>query len=427
VGRLRSQQYRNFLAYNLKASAQNFTQVDFARLRWTKEASKLAGELWRGRKAITGPLADAISIASTKETPLMRFLEQFKGDEPSGTQGRLAETFNKYDPFQRSEGRNWAMTELGSIINSVVKRPEYKALKAGKGSIEAINELLAKQDVFDSAVREAAVTAAETQVAGNPAMRAEFYDAPLHRIIGMFTAFKTRQLQVLGEALGKQTGIDGARAQAILRRGLSGDAQPVEVLREIEAQRRAMETMMKRANKFDEDIGIPRESLRAMLKHLRGQETELNAIIKKLEPLSGGRPRAVLLTAKYFAKVGAISVFFNLFWESVYSGLYGADDDEDSEERVSTALKRAFWDILPSPFYGADPSKFLVSPVAPNFERNAPYGHVTRRGLARDVVSYGASVIPFAGVVDRAANRKLSGAVVDLVAPKKERERKIKF
>jgi hypothetical protein len=426
VGRLRSQQYRNFLGYNLKASAMNFTQVDFARLRWTKEASKVTRELWRKRQTITGPLADAISIASTKETPLMRFLEQFKGDDPSGSKGRLGETFNKYDPFQRSEGRNWALTELGSIINSVVKRPEYQELKRAKGSVEAINELLKKQDVFDSAVREAAVTAAETQVAGNPAMRAEFYDAPLHRIIGMFTAFKTRQMQVLGEALGKQTGIDGARAQAILRRGLSGDAQPVEVLREVEAQRRAMEVMLSRAIKFKEDIGVPHAALREMLKHLRTQEDQLNGIIKRLEPLSGGRPRAVLLTAKYFAKVAAISVFFNLFWDSVYGGLYG-DDEKDAEERVSTAVKRAFWDVLPTPFYGADPSKFLVSPVAPNFERSAPFGHITRRGLARDVVSYGATVIPFAGVVDRATNRKLSNAAVDLVAPKKEKERKIKF
>jgi diguanylate cyclase (GGDEF)-like protein len=423
VGQLRSQQYRNFLAYNLKASAQNFTQVDFARLRWTKEAAKLTGKVWRDRKAITGALADAIDIASTKETPLMRFLEQFKGDDPSGTQGRFAETFNKYDPFQRSEGRNWAMTELGSIVNSVVKRPEYKELKAKLGAEAAINKLLEKQDVFDAAAREAATTAAETQVAANPAMRGEFYDAPLHRIIGMFTAFKTRQLQVLAEALGKQTGVDGARAQVILRRGLSGDAQPVEVLREIQAQRVAMETMMKRAAKFNEDIGIPHDSLRTMLRHLRGQETDLNEIIKRLEPLSGGRRRAVVLTAKYFAKVGAISVFFNLFWDSVYSGLYG-DDDKDGEERVSTALKRAFWDILPSPFYGADPSKFLVSPVAPNFERSAPFGHVTKRGVVRDVVSYGTSVIPFAGVVDRATNRRLSGALVDVVAPKKEREKR---
>lgn len=427
VGRLRSEQYRNFLAYNLKASAQNFTQVDFAKMRWTPEARSLVGKMWRNRKALTGPLADAIDLASTKQTPLMRFLEQFKGDEPSGTSGRFSEAFNKYDPFQRSEGRNWAMSELGSIINSVVKRPGYKELKAKMGAEGAINELLKKQDVFDAAVREAATTAAETQVGANPAMRGEFFDAPLHRIIGMFTAFKSRQMQILSEALRSHEGINGARAQTILRRGLSGDAQPVEVLREIEAQRTAMETMVKRARKFREDLGIPLRSLETMVQHLKAQEGELNSIIKRIEPLSGGRARSGVLVGRYFAKVAAISVFFNLFWDSVYSGIAGPEKDEDAEERVSTALHRAFWDVLPSPFYGANPSKFLVSPVAPNFERSAPFGHITKRGVARDVASYGSSVIPFAGVIDRATNRRLSGAVADLVAPKKEKEKKIVF
>ena len=428
VGRLRSEQYRNFLAYNLKAASQNFTQVDFARMRWTPEARSLSGKMWRNRNALTGPLADAIDLASTEQTPLMRFLEQFKGDDPSGSRNRFSEAFNKYDPFQRSEKRNWALSELGSIINSVVKHPEYKELKTKLGAEGAINELLKKRDVFDGAVREAATTAAETQVAANPAMRGEFYDAPLHRIIGMFTAFKTRQLQILGEALRSHEGINGARAQTILRRGLSGDAQPVEVLREVEAQRSAMETMLKRAKKFNEDIGIPLRSLDSMVQHLKSQETELNGIIKRIEPLSGGRIRSAALVAKYFAKVSAISVFFNLFWNSVYSAVAGPEQkDEDTEGQVSTALQKAFWDVLPTPFYGVDPSKFLVSPVAPNFERSAPYGHITRRGVARDVVSYGSSVIPFAGVIDRAVNRRLSGKVVDLVAPKKEKEKAIKF
>lgn len=427
VGRLRSEQYRNFLAYNLKASAQNFTQVNFARMRWTKEATTLANKMWRKREVLTGPLADAIELASTKETPLMRFLEQFKGDDPSGTRGRFAEAFNKYDPFQRSEKRNWALTELGSIINSVVKRPEYKALKAEMGAEGAISELLGRKEVFDGAVREAATTAAETQVASNPAMRGEFYDAPLHRIIGMFTAFKTRQLQILSEALRSHEGINGARAQTILRRGLSGDAQPVEVLREIETQRKAMETMVKRARKFNEDLGIGSRQVQGMIEHLKTQERELNGIIKQIEPLSGSRTRSAMIVGKYFAKVAAISVFFNLFWDSVYSGIFGTEDDKDADERVSGALKRAFWDVLPSPFYGADPSKFLVSPVAPNFERSAPYGRITKRGLATDVVRYGTTVIPFAGVADRASGRKLSGGIVNVLAPKKEKARKAEY
>ena len=427
VGRLRSEQYRNFLAYNLKASAQNFTQVEFAKLRWTPEARSLVGKMWRNRKALTGPLADAIDLASTKETPLMRFLEQFAGDDPRGTTGRFSELFNKYDPFQGSEHRNWALSELGSIINSAVKHPEYKALKADLGAEGAINKLLENQNVFDKAVREAATTAAETQVAGNPAMRAEFYDEPLHRIIGMFTAFKTRQIQILSEALRSHEGINGARAQTILRRGLTGDAQPVEVLREIEAQRRAMEKMVERARKFREDVGIPLRSLGAMVEHLKGQEKELNGILKQLEPLSGSRAHSVALTAKYFAKVAAISVFFNLFWNSIYDAIAPPEKEKDAEERVSVALQKAFWEVLPSPFYGADPSKFLVSPVAPNFERSSAFGNVTKRGVTKDVVSYGSSVIPFAGVIDRATNRRLSGAVVDLLAPKKEKEQKIKF
>jgi hypothetical protein len=427
AGRLRNEQYRNFLADNLKASAQNFTQADFAKLRWTPEARSLVGKMWRSRKTLTGPLADAIAVASKEQTPLMRFLEQFKGDEPSGSQGRFSEAFNRFDPFQRSEGRNWALSELGSIINSAVKHPEYRELKSKMGAEGAINKLLERQDVFDKAVREAATTAAETQVAANPAMRGEFYDAPLHRIISMFTAFKTRQIQILSEALRSHAGINGARAQTILRRGLTGDAQPVEVLREIEAQRTAMEKMVQRARKFREDVGIPLRSLDSMVQHLKGQEAELNSIIKRIEPLSGGRGRSALLVGKYFSKVAAISVFFNLFWNTVYSGLVGPEKDEDAEERVSTAVQKAFWDVLPSPFYGADPTKFFASPVMPNFERSASFGHITKRGLARDVISYGSSVIPFAGVIDRATNRRASGAVVDLIAPKKEKKSTIQF
>lgn len=115
-------------------------------------------------------------------------------------------------------------------------------------------------------------------------------------------------------------------------------------------------------------------------------------------------------------------MFFNLFWDSVYSGIAGPEKDEDAEERVSNALQKAFWDLLPSPFYGADTSKFLVSPIAPNFERSASFGHVTKRGVVRDVVSYGSSVVPFAGVLDRASNRQLSRGLVDTLVPRKEKQ-----
>lgn len=415
---LRSQQYRNFLALNLKASAQNFTQVDFAKMRWTPEATRLVGRVWRNREALTGPLADAVQVASTKETPMMRFLEQWKGDDPAKSPSSLSEMLNSIDTFQKSEGRNWGMSEVGSIINSVVKRPEYAAMKAEMGEVPAISELLKQQDVFDAAVREAAVTAAETQVAANPAMRGEFYDAPLHRIIGMFTAFKTRQLQVLAETLGRQEGVNGTRSQMILRRGLSGDAKPVEVLREVESNRRAMETMLKKADKFNEDLGVPREQVRDIIAHLKTQEADLNGIIKQIEPGGGSGARRAAMVGKYFAKVGAISVFFNVFWGLADSAIGG--DDKTDEERLSTALTHAFWDVLPSPFYGMDASKFLVSPLAPNLERSSSFGHLTRRGVTKDVVGYGTSVLPYIGLADRISGKRISGAVVDVLAPKKD-------
>lgn len=430
AGWARTQQYRNFLAYNLKASVQNLTQVDFAKMRWTPETRNLVGKLWRNRKNITGPLADALEVASREQTPLMRYLEQFTGDEPSGSKGKFATAFEKHDPFRASEDRNWGLTALGSIINSVGKHPTYPGLKARLGAEAAINKLLEKQDVFDAALRESATTSSETQVATNPAMRGEFYDLPLQRILSMFTAFKTRQMQILSEALRSHEGINGARAQTILRRGLSGDAQPVkevEVLREIETQRVAMEKMLKKARKFREDLGISHGDVAHMIDHLKTQERELNGIIKQIEPLSGGRAQSVALVAKYMAKVAAVSVFFNVFWGLLYDAIAGSEDDKDAEERLSTALYKAFWDVLPTPFYGADPTKLFVGSILPNFERSASFGHITKRGLAKDIVSYGSSVIPFAGIVDRATNRKLSGALVDLAVPKKEKRRKPLF
>ncbi|MFN2509947.1 MAG: hypothetical protein ABR568_00730 [Pyrinomonadaceae bacterium] len=160
-----------------------------------------------------------------------------------------------------------------------------------------------------------------------------------------------------------------------------------------------------------------------MVTHLKAQEADLNSIVKRIEPWAGSKQRVALLTAKYFAKVIAISVFFGLLWDSVYPAVYGEDDKKTDEERLSTAVQRAFWDVLPSPFYGADPSKFFATPVAPNFQRSAPFGRTTRRGLTTDIVSYGTSVRLGVGLVDRISNRRLSRGLVDLISPKKEKEK----
>jgi hypothetical protein len=417
VNFIRSQQYRNFLGMNFKASVQNFTQVDFARWGWLKEADRLRRELWLKHQEITGPLADAISIAST-ETP--RFLELIKEGETLQT-GTISDTFNKIDTFQMSERRNWSQTELGSILNSVMKNPRYAETKARfeGDQIKTVNELLKNKEVFDKAVREAATTAAVTQVSPAPSMRGEFYDDLTHRIIGMFTAFKTRQLQVLGQTLGRQEGVNGARAKAILRRGLSGDVAPVEVLREVETTRRAMDKMLTEAKKYKQNLGVSHNDIQKYVDWLKVQEADLNMIVKKIEPLGETKARTVGLMMKYWAKVAAISIGFSLLWDSIDIAVFGQEDNDKNV--IAKALKNAFWDVLPSPFYGLNPGRFLVSPVAPQLERTFPYGRFSPRGFAQDITSYGLSAIPFAGVIDRATGRKISKAIVDIVAPKKKK------
>jgi hypothetical protein len=413
ANKARSNMYRNFLGMNFKASVLNLTQKEFARLQWTDEANSIVNKIWRKKTSLTGAFADAVQTAS-RETP--RFLEMTKSELPN-TPRTASELFNRIDTFQKTEGRNWGITELGSIINSAVKNPEYKALKENLGDVGAINKILENKVNFDKAVREAAITSAETQVAAAPSMRGEIYDAPLHRLLGMFTAFKTRQLQVFKEALQKQEGIKGTRAQHILRRGMTMEVKPVEVLREVEGNRVAFEKMLKDAKKNNESLGVPYKDVQQFIDFLKGKEKELNTTIKELEQTPGRVKNAVRIS-KYLTKVAAISTAFSVFWDMVDMAVYGEDQEKNV---VARSLQRAFWDILPSPFYGLNPQKFFVSPVAPNLEHAQVYGKFSGRGLTRDLISYGLNVAPFAGLADRVTGKRISKAIIDVAVPKKEK------
>jgi hypothetical protein len=411
---IRGNQYPNFLAFSWKSALQNATQHNYARLRWSEAADALERKLWHSQATITGALADAVDIAS-KEVP--RFWDTLR--ETEGVQeARLGESIRRYDTFQLAERRNWRRTELGSIIDSAMREPEYqRALRRpGYDEVDAINEVLNGKDAFDRAIRRAEITSAETQVSPSPAMRGELYDKPLHRIILMFTAFKTRQLQVLGAALGNQEGINGARAKAIMRMGLSGDVTPVEVLREVETNRKALEILLKKASEFKEDVGIPKADLKAYIDFVKSREADLNAEIKTIEPLRGGRAGQLAILGRTFAKVYGLSFAFSLLWDSVDAATGAAPEDRSL---IGRAFARAFWDTEPSPFFGTDPSKFMVSPTVPNLEDAMRYGTFSWRGLTKDVVSYGLTAIPYAGIVNRASGNRISRAIVDILAPKK--------
>lgn len=417
---IRSNQYPNFLAFAWKSSLQNATQHNYARLRWSKEADALERKLWYRRDELTGAVADAIDIAS-KEVP--RYLETLRESE-GVAQARLAEELRRWDPFQIAERRNWRRAELGSILDSAMREPGYKdGLERAKGDqVAAINEVLKDKDAFDRAVRRAEITSAETQVSPSPAMRGEFFDTNLHRIIGMFTAFKTRQLQILGQALGKQEGISGVRAKMILRQGVSGDIAPVEVLREVEGNRKALERLLRKSEKFQEDIGISGKDLRRFIDYVRLREGELNAEIKKLEPLRGGRAGQFAILGATYGKVFGLSMAFSLLWDGVDEALGQPDEDKNIMAR---AFMRAVWDTSPMPIYGINPSRFMVSPTVPNLENAMRYGTFSARGLSRDLVSYGLSAIPYAGIVDRVSGKRVSRAIVDVLAPRKKKGRTI--
>jgi hypothetical protein len=414
---IRSNEYRNFLGMNLKASAQNMTQPEFARWRWSPEADGLRKELWRKRNDLTGPLADAIEVAAT-DTP--RFLEMIK--EPGEERNRLvAEKFNQIDTFQMSERRNWSQSELGAILNSAMKEKPYQGFltKFNGDKLKAVNEVLGNKDAFDRAVRDAAVTSAETQVAASPSMRGEYFDHPLARVALMFTAFRTRQLQILGQALGRQEGMNGARTKAILRRGMSGDVAPVEVLRELETSRKAMEKMLSEAKRVKENLGISYGDVQRYVDYLRLQERDLNRIIQKIEPLGGSRLRRAGMVGRYVAKIAAISLGTGLLWDSVDLAI--GDTQKDEKDLIATALWRAFWDVFPSPIYGMNPSKFAVSPVIPNLEHATIYGKFSGRGLSRDALSYLLGALPWVGLVERATGKRISKAALNVAFPPKEK------
>lgn len=412
---IRSRQYPAFLGYNIVASVINRTQVDLARWRWSRKANKIERKLWRRAKKqnLSGALADAIDMASTRATRFLELEGHLLSDE---TKGALRKYFDRHDPFQRGEALNWGETELGSIINSVMKDRRYEGLAKELGDEGALNKLLEEQDVFDKAVREARVTAAETQVSAMEAMRAEAYDSPSARIILMFTAFKFRQFQLFAQQLGRQEGINGTRALRILERGVSGEAEPVEVLREIETNRRAVEKLIKEV-KRTKDLGVSLEDARQLVRHLKTQEAELNQTIKEIENTGSGAAR-MLAVAKYNTKLAGMYMAFGLLYGMIDAELFGDDD----EETMAQLFYRTALQLSPLPFYGTNPAEFMTSPVIPEIEAFI-YGKFSGRSLVKNLTRYAFSLNPYLNLADRVMSRGISKALVDEIAPPKNRKK----
>jgi hypothetical protein len=260
----------------------------------------------------------------------------------------------------------------------------------------------------------------ESQVSPAPSMRAEMYDTSLHRLVLQFTAFKVRQLQLLAQAVGKMKGIEGERARMILKRGIPEEAAPVETLRIVENTRKGLEAALREQKKSDVRMvqGADNAAVQAHIDFLKGKERELNAYIAEKEPLS--RADGAKRLAKYYAKLAIINMGFTMLWDSVDYIVTG--DEEKRDQMLDRAIARTLLGISPNPRVSV--------PVIPNFQ-NTQMAMMSAnksgsssglgRAMTRDAVNYAFSITPYLGLVDRATGRIISGAVVNTVAPKKER------
>jgi 2'-5' RNA ligase len=424
---VRNTMYRSFLAFNLRASVQNHLQKDFARLYIAPEAKRVTDKLFYLRKQLTGNIQRA--IAETKaETPT--YLE-ISDAEQTNTFKKLWETVGKVEPFQLMEKTNWSYSEIAGVVNNLMKRPEYKQMKSeGMDDIAIFNKMLEDQDTYSEAVRSGIDLAANTQVSPTAAYRPFFYDKPLMRILGMFTRFKFTQLQHIAQTLlSSKEGIDGLRAQRILRRGLTEEVEPVEILREVEINRKAINKLFDLANKKNTDLGIPKEEIKKYLDYLESQETELNQAIKELEPLKGGNVKMTAHWGKYYLKLAVMSVLFQFgydIFDAAIRGLVGDDDDDEKKQTVGRIALRTFLDLSPLPFYSFNPSNFLNPPIIPNVEPFL-FGNFNARGMVKALAQYGLNVIPGLGVVDRATGRTISNELTDIIAPKSRQAKSANF
>jgi hypothetical protein len=421
ANKIRRAMYDNFLSFNGRAATMNSTQIDLAKLMWAPETSTIFNRIWRNKNA-GKTLNDAADEAGL-ETP--SFLGEMLLEDPK-QKDRIRRWIDEHEWFKQIERRNWSRAEFGSLIDSVVRNKNWKTTRAkyeegAFGDIKAIDELMSNPEVYSRAIEEARYIAGVSQVASSPAMRAEFYDKPVLRIMGMFTAFKMRQLQLLAESMSKHEGVSGRNAQHILRMGLVDGVKKVEVLRAIETERTRLEKWLATAKKEKENIGVTYDQAQTFIDYLKGSEKELNQTIREIAKLPS-RAQNVRLLSKYYSKIFFTSIAWSVFWdlaEHGYDGVMGNKQDEDDQETlVSKALWKAILELGSMPWYGTNPARFMVTPVIPDIEA-MPFGKFSERNLTRDVVSYGMNAIPYAGLIDRITGRRMSKNITDLVAPPK--------
>lgn len=436
---MRNAEYTNFLSFSLKNAVQNYTQKDFAKLYMTPEAVRITNKIFYKYKQATGNLLNAIYEAS-HETP--RYLELSMEDIKRSRLLRINEKIRKVEPFQLAELSNWKYAELGGIIDYVIKQPEYKRLRnKGLSEIEAINKVLENRDTFDTAVRNGMDLASQTQISPSAAYRPSLFDKELIRFFLMFKRFPIATLEHISQTIfTSMKGAEGLRAQRILRRGLSENVKPVEMLRAAELYRKAAELMIKNYKNYEEEFGI--SDLKEYHDWLKKQEESLNKTIEKLEPMRN-KSQIIYHWSKYWAKAALISSAFSFIYDLTdamfYNLIHGEEEkdrlmellagenltEKEKERLINKLIAKTLFDISPLPFYALNPQNFAASPLLPKVEI-FPYGDYSnwnKRGITKSLTSYGLNVVPGLGLVDRVTGRAISKKITDWIVPEEEKEK----
>jgi len=385
IGKVRGNLYVAYLWNNLKVAAQNTFQKELAKPFISKEAEVLTNKLYKEKAQPTGRLVDAISEVANETPPYL------EAGTPESFKGNIRKKVESVDLFKKSEKGNWIYTEMAGVINSVMRNTKAKTLTE-------IAKALEDQRIFDLAVRDGRNLAARTQFSPDVAFRPLAYDKVLFRTFAMFTRYPIGASELFIKSLFKKLdGVDGIRAQNILRRGMTEDAKPVEFLRATEFMRKSLETAIK------EDLG-DNKVIKQYVNFLKGKEKELNKVIRELEPFD--RKRATKKWAKYIAINAAISFTYRMLQNSLYQAL-GTKEDKSTGKIVAESLL----DASPLPLYRFNPSQVFQAPLLPDINMFT-FGKLTFKRGVKDAVGYGVNVTPGLNVVNQALGR-FTGKQID--------------
>ena len=369
--------YTAFLWNNPKLAIVNYYQKLLADGYITPEATKLATQIYREKYQPTGRLFDAITETKA-DAPAYLGENTYTWDK-----GKFRQWAEKYDIFRLSESSNWNYSEGAGVINSVMRQ-------TGAKTFEAIEKALTDQKVFDKAVNEARDLSARTQVSPDAAFRPLLYDKAYSRLALMFTRYPLAMTDLMINSVFKKLeGTDGLRAQNILRRGLSEETAPVEMLRSVEYMRKNLELALKEVKKDRYEPPASKQVMQSYVDFLKSKEVELNKVIKTLEPLD--KTRISKQWAKYIGISAGVSFAYKLFENELWDAV-GLNKDQ-RKKSLGQHIANTMIDTSPIPIFRVASGDMLQPPIMPSIDLLI-YGNFSGQNVTRQTLDYLSTITP---------------------------------